>query len=206
MPDTGDIEISRCTGQALAAVIADLAALRVKVFRAWPYLYDGNESYEADYLQIYVRSPRSAVIIARKAGRIVGASTCLPMTDETENVQAPFRARGYDPEKFFYFGESVLLPELRGQGVGVAFFAEREAHARAVSDCDYATFCAVQRPDTHPDKPADFQPLDTFWGRRGFTRRPDLQCEMVWKDLGQSEETAKPLVFWLKSLRGAPLP
>jgi GNAT superfamily N-acetyltransferase len=146
------------------------------------------------------------VIVARQGGEIVGASTCLPLADETENVQAPFRAARFDPEKFFYFGESVLLPTLRGRGVGVVFFREREAHARSVSDCDFATFCAVQRPETHPQRPADYQPLDTFWSRRGYTIRPDLRCTMRWKDIGESDETEKPLMFWLKSLSGAPLP
>jgi len=193
-------------GERIRDIVPELARLRVAVFRAFPYLYDGDAAYEASYLQTYVRSPSAAVIVARAGGRIVGASTCLPLSDETDNVIAPFLARGWDPARVFYFGESVLLPEMRGQGVGVAFFAEREAHARAVSTCDYAAFCAVQRPTDHPARPADYQPLDTFWTRRGFTRRPELRCEMAWKDLGDAEETSKPLTFWMKSLSGAKLP
>jgi GNAT superfamily N-acetyltransferase len=200
------VEISRMTGERLRDIVPELAQLRVCVFRAWPYLYEGDEAYEAAYLQTYVRSPRAAVIVARAAGRIVGASTCLPLGDETENVTAPFRARGWELARFFYFGESVLLPAFRGQGVGVAFFAEREGHARAVSACDYAVFCAVQRPSDHPARPAGYQPLDSFWSHRGFVRRPDLKCEIGWKDVGDAEETDKTLVFWMKSLGLAPLP
>jgi GNAT superfamily N-acetyltransferase len=200
------VEIGRVVGESISDIVPELARLRVAVFRAFPYLYDGDAAYEASYLQTYVRSPGAAVIVARAGGRIVGASTCLPLTDETENVIAPFLANGWDPARLFYFGESVLLPHLRGQGVGVAFFAERESHARAVSTCDYAAFCAVERPSDHPARPADYQPLDVFWTRRGFVKRPDLQCEMVWKDLGDSAETSKPLTFWVKSLSGARLP
>jgi GNAT superfamily N-acetyltransferase len=203
---SGRIEISRITGRSMGEIIPDLAHLRVRVFRDWPYLYDGTEEYEAAYLETYLRSETAAVIVARQEGRIVGASTCLKLVEETANVQAPFAARGWDPARFFYFGESVLLPELRGQGIGVRFFAEREAHARQISDCDYAAFCAVQRPEVHPDRPPEYQPLDRFWAARGFSRRPDLQCRMDWKDLGEAGETAKTLVFWLKSLTGAPLP
>jgi GNAT superfamily N-acetyltransferase len=201
-----ELQIDRVTGDALPSIIDDLARLRVQVFRAWPYLYDGDEGYEAAYLQIYVRSPRAAVIVARDDARIVGASTCLPLTDETENVQAPFRARGIDPARIFYFGESVLLPEWRGRGAGVAFFRAREAHARAASACDFAAFCAVQRPPTHPSRPDDHVPLDDFWSRRGFVRRPDLRCTMQWKDIGESAESEKSLMFWMKSLTGAALP
>jgi len=203
---SSQVEIGKVVGERIRDIVPELARLRVAVFRAFPYLYDGDAAYEASYLQTYVRSPNAAVIVARAGGRIVGASTCLPLTDETENVVAPFLAKGWDPARVFYFGESVLLPELRGQGVGVAFFAGREAHARAVSTYDYAAFCAVQRPPDHPARPASYQPLDAFWTRRGFAKRPDLHCEMAWKDLGESAETSKPLTFWVKSLNGAPLP
>jgi GNAT superfamily N-acetyltransferase len=201
-----DIVVSRLTGQSIEAVIPDLARLRVTVFRAWPYLYDGDEAYEARYLQTYIKSPSAAIILARADQRIVGASTCLKLTDETDNVIAPFIAQGWDPADIFYFGESVLLPELRGRGVGVAFFNERESHARDVSDCAYAAFCAVERPADHPARPRDFVPLDSFWTKRGFTKRPDLACRMAWKEIGDDEETEKPLVFWMKALRDKRLP
>ena len=206
MTTAGQIDISVCRGEALRPVIPALASLRVRVFRAWPYLYDGDEAYEEHYLQSYIRSERAAVILARDGNTVIGASTCLPMTDETPNVQAPFLARSWDPANFFYFGESVLLPEYRGRGLGVTFFEKREEHAKSVSECDYAGFCSVARSDDHPARPKDFTKLDAFWTHRGFTRRPDLVCRMSWKDVGEAGETEKDLVFWLKSLRGKPLP
>ena len=44
-----------------------------------------------------------------------------------------------------YFGESVLLPEYRGQGIGHAFFDAREEHARA-EGANAACFASVIRP------------------------------------------------------------
>ena len=202
MIDQPTIAVRRCHGSDIAPLIPEIAALRIGVFRAWPYLYDGDAAYEANYLQIYLRSPSAAVIVASRDGRIVGASTCLKLTEETPEIQAPFLRAGLDPAAFFYFGESVLLPECRGQGVGVAFFAEREAHARAVSDCAASCFCGVVRPDGHPARPAGFVPLDAFWRHRGYTRRADLACRMSWRDLGDTAETEKELVFWTKDLRG----
>jgi GNAT superfamily N-acetyltransferase len=200
------IRLTTCTGEAITAVIPALAALRCEVFRTWPYLYDGDEAYERRYLQIYVRSAQAAVIVARDGSEIVGASTCLPLTDETEEVRAPFQARGIDAARVFYFGESVLRRECRGQGVGVGFFNAREAHARAVSACDFAAFASVVRPADHPTRPPAWQPLDGFWTKRGYIRRPDLICHMSWKELDEPGETEKPLMFWMKSLSGAPLP
>ena len=202
MPPT----LRTCTGAEIAPLIPALAALRCQVFRDWPYLYDGDEAYERRYLRIYADSARAAVIVASNGGEVVGASTCLPLTDETAEVKAPFLAHGIDPARVFYFGESVLLQTYRGHGIGVGFFAAREAHARAVSTCDFSAFASVIRPPGHPARPAGHTPLDAFWTRRGYTRQPDLVCHMSWKDLGHAKETEKPLVFWMKSLTGAPLP
>ena len=200
------ISIETCTGAALAGLTGELAALRLAVFREWPYLYEGSVAYEADYLDAYVRSPRAAIIVARQADRIVGAATCVPLADEADHVQAPFVSRGWDTKNFFYFGESVLLPGLRGRGLGVRFFEAREAHARAVSACRFTCFCSVVRPDDHPERPPGWVSLDAFWSRRGYTRRPELVCRMDWTDAGQPAATPHELVFWLKSLTGAPLP
>jgi len=194
------------TGAEVSPHIPALARLRIAVFRDWPYLYDGSQGYEERYLRIYAESARAAVVLALDGAEVVGASTCLPLSDETENVRAPFRAAGIGVDRVFYFGESVLLRAYRGAGAGVRFFAEREAHARRVSACDFAAFCAVERPADHPARPADAAPLDTFWRKRGFTPNPVLTCEMSWKEVGATEETAHRLAFWLKSLTGAPLP
>ena len=200
------VQIEVKQGDALKPVIPALARLRTEVFRDWPYLYDGEPASEERYLATYAQSPRAAVVVASVEQEIVGASTCLPLSDESENVQRPFLARGWNPARFFYYGESVLRREMRGQGIGVAFFDAREAHAGAVSDCDFAAFCAVVRSHAHPACPHDYVPLDAFWTRRGFTRRPDLVCRMAWKEVGAQDETEHDLVFWMKSLRGAPLP
>ena len=200
------IRIEPYRGRALRPLLPALARLRAAVFREWPYLYDADPEYEAAYLRTYGESARAAVFVALDGGEPVGVATCLPLEDETENVTAPFRARGLDPARFFYFGESVLLPRYRGRGIGVRFFQAREEHARAVSDCDFACFCAVQRPADHPARPADAAPLDAFWRRRGYAFRPDLACAMRWKEVGQPDETEHTLAFWLRSLTGAPLP
>jgi GNAT superfamily N-acetyltransferase len=194
------MHIITVSGMELRPYIPAIARLRITVFRDWPYLYDGNVRHEETYLQTYVESARAGVVLALDGETVVGASTCLPMADETANIQAPFRANGWDIDRIFYFGESILLAPYRGTGIGVRFFAEREAHVRGVSTCDITTFCAVQRPADHPARPAGAVPLDAFWGKRGYTPHLELSCDMRWKDVGDAEETPHRLAFWLKSL------
>ncbi|MGC9271351.1 GNAT family N-acetyltransferase [Acidiphilium sp.] len=170
------------------------------MFRDWPYLYQGDEAYEQRYVATYAASKNAAIIIARDGDAIVGASTCLPLTDESAALQHPFRAAGFDPAQVFYFGESVLLAEYRGQGAGVAFFTQREAHARAVSPARHAAFCAVIRDPADPRRPADATTLDAFWRHRGYAPHPGLICRMRWREIGAAAEIENQLQAWLKPL------
>ncbi len=201
-----DLVIETLTGSSLLPFLTELARLRITVFRDWPYLYEGDEAYERQYLATYAHSSSAAVIIARVGGDIIGASTCLSMQEASAAVRQPFRDRGLDVSRFFYFGESVLIPAFRGRGLGVAFFAAREGHAQAVSGADYTSFCAVQRPAEHPLKPPDAVTLDRFWRKRGYQRCPGLVCQMTWCDHGDAADSVHDLTFWMKSISGAALP
>lgn len=187
------------SGEALKAVLPDLARLRMRVFNDWPYLYDGTLEYEQEYLATFAAAPGAVCIVARDGDRIVGASTGSPMVEADEEFQKPFLEAGYDIAEVFYCGESVLLPEYRGAGVGHAFFDGREEHARKLGGFKYSTFCRVLRSDFHPLKPADYRPLDGFWSKRGYSPT-DLEARYEWKDVDQRIETVKHLQFWIKEL------
>ncbi|MFY8123764.1 MAG: GNAT family N-acetyltransferase, partial [Silanimonas sp.] len=136
------MEVRIVRGSEVGPFLPDLARLRIGVFREWPYLYAGNEAYEQAYLEAYVRSPDSVFVLAMEDGCIVGASSGLPLADDAEAFRAPFETAGLDVDRVFYFGESVLLPEYRGRGLGHAFFDAREAHAAALGRFDWTAFCA----------------------------------------------------------------
>ncbi|WP_198368832.1 GNAT family N-acetyltransferase [Roseomonas rosulenta] len=194
---TDGLRFETLQGDALRAWLPRLAGLRIAVFRDWPYLYDGEAGYEERYLAAYAASPGAAVIAAIDGERAVGCATCQPMAEAGARVQAAFRGRGLDPARFCYFGESVLLPEFRGRGAGVRFFAEREAHVRRLG-LTAAAFCAVVRNDNDPRRPKDYVPLDAFWTKRGYVRRPDISVVFDWKEVGDDRETPHALGFWVK--------
>ncbi|BBL69594.1 GNAT family N-acetyltransferase [Methylogaea oryzae] len=196
-----DITIKCLSGRAIEPYLSDLARLRIEVFRDFPYLYDGTQEYEEKYLRTYVNSPDSVVVLAYDGDTAVGASTGLPMADETEEFQQPFVDAGYDPQRIFYCAESVLLKSHRGKGIYKHFFDGREGHARKLGRFDWCTFCCVQRPENHPLRPADYAPLDPIWSKFGYVKHPELVTHYTWKDVGETEETAKPMVFWLKPLK-----
>lgn len=197
------LKIARFSGAALTRHIDDLARLRIDVFRAFPYLYDGDMDYEREYLRTYTDAEGSVIVLAFDGDTVVGASTGVPMRHETEEFKRPFLEHGYDVDGIFYCGESVLRGDYRGRGAGVRFFQEREAHARELGGMRWSCFCAVERPADHPLRPAGYLPLDGFWRRRGYRRHPELRTRYRWRDVGDSEPSDKPMGFWLKPLASA---
>ena len=187
------------TGDALEAALDDVARLRITVFRAFPYLYDGDFAYEREYLQTYRDSENAILVSAFDGDTLVGVSTGTPLEDHAEDFANAFDGTGYDLESVFYCAESVLLPEYRGHGFGHRFFDLREAHARKLGR-QHVTFCGVQRPADHPLRPAGYAPLDPFWRKRGYEPLPGAIAHFRWKDIDAEEQTEKPLQFWIRAL------
>lgn len=193
------IEVRRLTGEAIRSYLGDLAALRIQVFREFPYLYEGSEEYESDYLESYARSPGGVIVLASDGDKVVGVSTGLPLTEADEAFQRPFEGAGIPIGDVFYLGESVLAKEYRGQGIGHRFFDEREAHA---SELGYkiTSFCAVERPADHPLCPPGYHTNDAFWTKRGYEKRPELHTRLSWKQIDRPDEVENVLTFRLRTL------
>ncbi len=193
------IEYQIYRGEEIASQLEDLAGLRIRVFREFPYLYEGTMEYEREYLRILPASSSSFLVMARDHGAVVGASTALPLQDEGAEFRRPFESAGLPVQEYYYFGESILLPAYRGQGAGHRFFDRRETEAKDLG-YRFSCFCRVLRPQDHPLRPQDYRPLDGFWTRRGYQRRPDLLTTYSWPDLGETEESEKSMEFWTREL------
>jgi len=181
------------------ADIPALSDLRIRVFRSWPYLYDGSAEYEASYLAEFVREPGSVLVVARDGSAIIGAATASPLAGQKLDIQNPFLSQGLDVAQIFYFGESVLLPQYQGQGIGHQFFDAREEAARAAGARQTA-FCTVIRPDDHPMRPAAPRDLQPFWRTRGYAPVEGLTGTLQWQDLGDDFESAHAMQFWMRDL------
>ncbi|BBC73872.1 GNAT family acetyltransferase [Altererythrobacter sp. B11] len=196
---SGAVRTLTIAGADMARHLRDLAELRIAVFAEFPYLYHGDLAYEQEYLREFAAAPGSALVVAFDGRRVVGAATASPMMAQKEDFRAPFELRGYNTQTMYYFGESVLLAEYRGQGLGHAFFDGREAAARAAG-ATHATFAAVVRADDHWARPDDYRPLDGFWRRRGYVKVPGLTTQFSWRELGERVESPKTMQYWMGSL------
>lgn len=195
---TAEFSFHELRGDELRPWMEALGQLRMRVFREYPYLYDGTAEYEREYLRIYLECPDSLVVLATTAcGELVGATTCMPLAAECTEFRQPFLRENLDVGEYLYLGESIVLPEFRGRGLGREFFARREAQARLLGMAKTA-FCAVNRDAGHPLRPATYRELDAYWAALGYLRQPHLQAEFCWKEINESCETRKTMTFWIK--------
>ena len=70
-PDKKILDVRSVTGADLAAVLPDLARLRIIVFRDWPYLYDGSLAYEQEYLAKFAAAKGAVCVVAYDGKDIV---------------------------------------------------------------------------------------------------------------------------------------
>jgi len=108
------IRIERRIGADTAEILDRVAALRIEVFREYPYLYEGDLSYEQGYLRALAAAERAVIVCAIEGGEVVGAATGAPLVTQVEDFRAPLEGAGLRAEEVFYFGESVLLAPWRG--------------------------------------------------------------------------------------------
>jgi len=187
------------SGSEAKKYVNELAKLRIAVFREFPYLYDGDLDYEKRYLDTYFKCEQSLVILCFDGNALVGASTCIPMSEEEESFKRPFLEKGYDPDEILYFGESILLSEYRGHGIGKKFMAFREGHARKLHK-ELCVFCAVVRAKDDPRKPSLYRSPESLWKSQGYREMEGVATQYSWKQIDEASESLKLMQFWAKHL------
>jgi len=192
-------KILTLNGASILPYLERLAALRIAVFREWPYLYEGSAEYERGYLQRYVDCEESVVVFAFAGDQIVGASTGLPLGAADDDFRQAFAGSDYPMERVFYCGESVLLPTWRGRGIGRRFYEEREVHARSLGAA-WSAFCAVDRAADDVRRPPAYRDLGPFWRRLGYQRKDHLKASFSWREVDAEQESEHAMTFWLKQL------
>jgi GNAT superfamily N-acetyltransferase len=195
-----NLKIVAFTDDQVMDLIPEIAALRIDVFAEYPFLYVGDLEYEKRYLKKFISMDDAIVVAAFDEKTIVGISTAYPFQYESEYLTNVFIESGLSPQDYYCFGESVLKKQYRGQGIGKAFFAERENFARSLQKFSHLCFYTSIRPLDDPKKPLDYRPLDPFWKAQGFQKHPNLIGMVSYQEIGSAVETPHPMVFWTKKL------
>ena len=148
-------------------------------------------------------SPESLFVLAFDGDRVIGASTGDSAGRRDRRVPAAVPRPGIALTEVFYFGESVLLGEYRGHGLGHRFFDEREGYARRLGRFAMTAFCAVERAADDPRAAGGFshQRRVLEQARLSAPGRHVLPAE--WQEIGTISPSSHRLRFWLRALESA---
>lgn len=183
-------------GIRIAPYIEDIGRLRIKVFREYPYLYDGELKIEQSYLTLFAHSKEGLAVIALEDDRIVGAITGAPVEDTLKQTIRMFKEKQIPTQDLFYMGDIVVLKDYQGKGIGSRLYKAFEQLVRKKGKFKRITLCEVEREN----KPAGVRGATGFFKMLGYVKDPTLVTHQSWKDIGDIKETQKPVVFSLKEL------
>lgn len=198
--------IETLCGVAIQPYRFDLGALRMDLFKEFPYLYDGGRNehtraLEENYHETYSKSKNSRFVIAKDHDKVVGCLTAIPLSEEMDELQKPFLEANHDVSRYLYVGEALLLKEYRGKA-GLAQTQQKliEAYARE-KGFSFIVFMTVDRPEDHPLKPKDYRDLDPMWRYLGYEKMDDtMKIHIPWIQIDGDEEQMNTLSIWRKAL------
>ena len=187
------------TSSNIESCLEPLAALRLEIFREYPYLYEGLREDELCYLKSYVAAPDACVILSQESGTIEGAVTGMPLIHEDAQMLSAFTENSLDVEGFYYVGELLLYQAFRNRGLGSKLLGQMEAHIRSLGKYCKLTCATLERPDDNPARPLESTPITRFLAHSCFVMLPGVTTQFPWRETdGVKREHL--MQFWVKEL------
>lgn len=174
--------------------LAQLAEMRIQVFREYPYLYEGSLEYEFDYLDRYAKCP-SAVLLALldREGAAHGFCTGIPLEFEDPELASPVPG---DHSHSFYIGEILLSPQARAQGWGALLLEQMIITSQAKGFVRHLLYTVVE-PREH--RPTPYHSPASLWRKMGFALT-GIQAEFAWKRWDQQSAQNHRMDLWIRIL------
>jgi hypothetical protein len=197
---TPDIKIRTFRGAGIKTYIPSIVKVRSEVLKEYPYMREGHVDEDTKYFKHLSQSKDSIAVIVFDGPKIIGVTTGMPLEEQVPFLQKPFLEKKLKLSEIYHFGICALLKPYRGRGIAHHFFDRREEHVKQLKRFKKICLSSVVRPKNHPQKPKDYNSLDTFWKKRGYVERKDLVGEFSWCEQGEKAPTPKSLIFWVKEI------
>ncbi|AIT09265.1 hypothetical protein LO80_04300 [Candidatus Francisella endociliophora] len=187
-------------GLEIDKFLNDVIDLRIKVFREYPYLYDGNLEYEREYFKDFIKDSTARVILVKDADKVVAVATSIALSNAhlCDDTHKPFVEKGYDVERFYYYGEIMIDQDYRNQGISKQIYQLREKEAKSLG---FDKLCFATIIKDSDNIPADYFDPNKMWKSMGFVERLDMRVECSWPKIqadGSTKEQTSGLNFWIK--------
>lgn len=193
------LRIFHFQGQDAKPYFADMARMRIELFREFPYLYEGNIEGEREHLEKYFSCPQAHVLLVFAADAVVGFSTSIPLIHEIPELREPYEKCGFAPQEGLYLGEAMLEAPQRGQGILRVFFEYHERTAQQLG-LRFTTLMTVDRPYNHPLCPAQYTPMDILLAHFTYEKIPGCVVKIEWPQVDTGRTEPNVLSTWQKML------
>ncbi len=191
------MELLKLTGKDIKPYIKELAKLRIKIFREYPYLYDGDAAYEEKYLHDYSMHESNVCILLIDNSQIVGASTGMWLKHSDKEFQSCFLDKNIPIDNIYYFGEFIVYKSYRGKGAGRMLLEHSEKHAISLG-AKTTALCTIERKEK-PLPDDSCHPYKPLWRKLGYQPNSNLIIYYKWKEIDEDKASSKPMKFWIKS-------
>ncbi len=197
-------EIKLFKGKDIEPFLDEIGSLRVKVFREFPYLYDGDLETERKYIAEYAKSDKSVLIAAFVDKQIIGFVTGTALDSGLEIIRTAyelFNSRSLIANNYYYIGEIIILEEYRSFSLSLELIKQIGTFAK---NSGYTSLCflTVIREAGHPLKPAHYRSTAKLW-EFYKAKKMNMSVDYEWKTLINSSESmmqTNKLEFWERSL------
>lgn len=195
------LKIRTLTGPEARSQFDQIAEMRLRNFKEFPYLYKGNKEYEWEYLNnSYFCSPSAQILLVEDDQKIVGFSNTICLTEEIDHFKKPFIEQHLNTDDYFYIGEVILDPLYRGKSL--FYNISRWIAERAVQgNYKYMLCYSVMRDDLDPRRPYAFQPVEKIWQKLGFVKDSRLTVSCTWPQIDTNKEEENKLAAWVRKIQ-----
>lgn len=191
-------------GIAVRPFVDQISLMRITEFEPYPYLYKGTQNYEREYMMGFSNEPKSCLVVATEAEKVVGVLTAMPLKSEAtilNETEDFFRKNGLDPNVFFYLGEFIVIPEYRRKGISKKM---EDIVIAQLRKWNYSWVCiaTVYRPDSDPRKPKNYLSQDRIWIKLGYSKM-NISTQYDWPTIlenGEIKNISNTLIYWKKEI------
>jgi len=198
------ITIEILIGKNASEYIEYVSHLRINIFKEYPYLYQGDLEYEKKYVADYTLHNQAMIAIAKIDGLIAGISTGIPVISDSkiaQDVKEIFTKQKTEAEKYYYYGEIMILPEFRGKGLATKLYSAQDKIIKEWG-FEHACILTVIRENDHPLKPKCYNSPNSLWKHLGFFQtgyKTNLHWQTIQSD-GNSNDASNTLELWSKKI------
>ena len=196
------------TAAAIESILPFVAAVGIKHYREYPYLYEANQKEVFDYLAWLSKLPQTAVAVAYEDKTPIGFALGTALIDYAQEIYPQnfeqsikqFRDQGKNPEQYYYIADNITLPEHENSSVTKLLFdcLEEYAHDKGFKGMSFA----AESYEKHPLKPQSYQEPDDLWKVLGYAKTP-LMVRFIWKTIkayGPTKDEEHELYYWIKGI------